>query len=115
MSDAPILGSINKVDDIETAGDFERKHTPYISIQDLDGKMKVTVKVGHYVSHPNAADHFISWIELYADAAPIARFDLSPVATDPEVSIIVNLESGTTLRALEYCNMHGLWAAETTV
>ena len=112
MSDAPILGPVNVVDDLDSASDFERKHTPYIETAPVDGGLEVTVKVGHYVAHPNDADHFIAWIELYAGDASIARFELSPVATAPEVSIVVDVDAGTTIKAVEHCNLHGLWAAE---
>jgi superoxide reductase len=115
MSDAPILGPVNLVEDLESAGDFEKKHTPHIAVEAVEDRTRVVVSVGYYVPHPNEADHFISWIEIYADDAPIARFDLSPVATAPEVSVIVDVDAGTTLRAVEYCNLHGLWAAETTI
>jgi superoxide reductase len=103
------------VEDLDAVTDFERKHTPYIETAAVDGGTEVTVKVGHYVAHPNAADHFIAWIELYADDASIARFDLSPMATDPVVSVVVNVDAGTKLKAIEHCNLHGLWAAEITV
>ena len=115
MSDAPILGPVNLVDDLDAADDFEKKHTPYISVEAAEDRTRIGVSVGHYVAHPNDADHFISWIEIYADDAPIARFDLSPVATAPDVSIVVSVDAGTTIRVLEYCNLHGLWAAEATI
>jgi len=113
MSDAPILAGINKIADIDAAGDFEKKHTPYIECARDGEKVKVTVKVGHWVSHPNQPDHFIDWIEIHAAGAPIARFDLSAVAVDPIVSCVVNVAPGTVLAAMESCNLHGLWVAET--
>ncbi len=115
MSDAPILGELNHVTDLDGASDFERKHTPYLSAERDGEKVRVSVKVGHYVSHPNQPDHFIQWIDLYAGDAAIARFDLTPVAVDPDVSIVVALDAGTTLRAVEHCNLHGLWVAEIEV
>ena len=115
MSDAPILTATNLVSDIEAASDFEKKHTPHIETKAVDGGTKVTVNVGHYVAHPNEPDHYIDWIELRVGDAPIARFDLSPVATAPSVSVVVDVDAGTTLRAVEYCNLHGLWAAEVTL
>ena len=115
MSDAPILGPVNLVADLDAAGDFEKKHTPHIDIDEVDGAYAVTITVGYDVPHPNQPDHFIAWIELLADGAPIARFDLSPVATTPVVSVEVALEPGTVLRAVEHCNLHGLWAAEVTL
>lgn len=115
MSDAPVLGPVNMVEDLDAVTDFERKHTPYIETTEVEGGLEVTVKVGHYVGHPNAADHFIAWIELYAGDASIARFDLSPMATAPQVSVVVNVDPGTKLVAVEHCNLHGLWAAELVV
>lgn len=115
MSDAPILGTINQVTDLSATGDFEKKHTPHIEVERSGGKTIITVTVGHEVPHPNQPDHYIAWIELYAGSAGIARFDLSPVATDPVVSVIVSADAGTVLRAIEHCNLHGLWAAEVVL
>lgn len=112
MSDAPILGPLNHITDLEAASDFERKHTPYLSAKRDGEKVHVSIKVGHYVAHPNQPDHYIQWITLYVGDSPVARFDLVPVVTDPEVCVTVAVEEGTTLRAVEYCNLHGLWAAE---
>jgi superoxide reductase len=115
MSDAPILGPMNHVTDLDSAGDFERKHTPYVTAEPDGDKVRITIKVGHYVSHPNQPDHYIQWIMLYAGDAPIARFDFVPVATYPDVCVTVDVDAGTTLRAVEYCNLHGLWAADVEV
>ncbi len=116
MADAPILSPLNLVADLDAAGDFERKHTPDIRIEAGDGgTVMATVELGRHVPHPNQADHYFQWIELQVDSIPIARFDLSPVATDPHVCIRVRLDPGTTLRAVACCNLHGTWAAETVV
>jgi superoxide reductase len=113
MTDAPILAGINKVVDLEAAGDFEKKHTPFIDCVRNGDRLEVTVKVGHWVSHPNQPDHYIEWIEVHADGAPIARFDLSAVAVDPVVTCALNVAPGTSIAAMESCNLHGLWVAET--
>ncbi|MCE5203659.1 MAG: desulfoferrodoxin family protein [Coriobacteriales bacterium] len=115
MSDAPILAPVNLVADLDAAGDFEKKHTPHIDLDTAGDTLVVTVTVGWDVPHPNQPDHYITWIELLANDAPVARFDLSPVATAPTVSVKTALDAGTVLRAVAHCNLHGLWAAEVTV
>lgn len=115
MSDAPVLGPVNHCADVESASDFERKHTPFISAERDGDAVRVSIAVGHYVPHPNQPDHFIQWIELYAGEASIARVDFVPVASAPDVRLVVSVPPGTTLRAVEHCNLHGLWVAETTV
>jgi superoxide reductase len=114
MSDAPVLGGIHRTDDVEAADDFTKKHIPYIHAVREGDRVTVTVAVGHYVSHPNTPDHYIEWIELLANDVPIARFDFSAVATEPKVIALVKVDPGTKLTALESCNLHGVWAAETT-
>ena len=115
MSDAPVLGGIHRMEDLDTADDFTKKHTPYIHAIREGDRVTVTVAVGHYVSHPNMPDHFIEWVELHANGAPVARFDFTADAVEPKVIALLNLDPGTTLVALESCNLHGVWAAETTV
>ena len=77
MSDAPVLGGFHRMEDFETADDFTKKHTPFIDATRDGDTVTVRVAVGHYVAHPNTADHFIDYIELLANHVPIARFDLS--------------------------------------
>ena len=115
MSDAPILGAVNYVTDLEGAGDFEKKHTPYLSAERDGDTVRVTVKVGHYVPHPNQPDHYIEWVMLFAGDSPIARYDFSPVAVDPEVTAVIHVDPGTTLTAMEHCTLHGLWVAKVSV
>lgn len=114
MSDAPILGPVNTPADLASAGDFEKKHTPHIDLDEVEDGILVTITVGWDVPHPNQPDHYISWIELLAGDAPIARFELSPMATSPTVSVVVAVDPGTTLKALSHCNLHGVWAAQVT-
>lgn len=114
MSDAPVLSGVQSVADLESAGDYEKKHVPWISVTADGDRARVTVETGHYVPHPNQPDHYFQWIELYAGDAPIARADLSPMATEPSVTFLVTLDPGTVVRALAHCNLHGVWAAEAT-
>jgi superoxide reductase len=89
----------------------EKKHSPLIQV---DGPIKpgepgkVTVSVGRAM-HPMETKHWIKWIELYAGEAKIARVDLEPELSRPVVTFTVVLSGPTTLRALEECNLHGVW------
>jgi superoxide reductase len=112
MSDAPL---VTLVSDLAAAGDYEKKHTPFITLEPKGDSVLVTVEVGHEVPHPNGPDHYITFIELYAGMVPIARLDLSPVVTSPRFCVPVSLPAGTVLRAVEHCNLHGWWAYEVTV
>lgn len=112
MADAPV---INLVADFAVAGDFEKKHTPFITLEAALDRLIVNVEVGHEVAHPNGPDHYITFIELYANGAPIARLDLSPAVTHPKFCVPVSLPADTVIRAVEHCNLHGLWAYEVTI
>ncbi len=112
MSDAPILAGINRVADVDTASDFEKKHLPYLTCEREGEKVHVRVEVGHWVGHPNQPDHFIEWIAVHAAGVPVARFDLSAVAVEPVVSCVLAIEPGTAITAMESCNLHGVWVTE---
>jgi superoxide reductase len=112
MADTP---KITLVADFAAASDFEKKHTPFITLEPKGDVVVVNVEVGHEVPHPNGTDHYISFIELYAGDVPIARFDVSPVVTWPRFCVPVSLEAGTVLRAVSHCNLHGWWAFETNL
>lgn len=115
MSEFPALQPINFVQDIASADDFTRKHTPHISVSAVEDKVHVTVKAAYYVAHPNEPGHFFDFIELYANGTPIARFSGSPGVVDPSISIALNVPGGTKLTALASCNLHGVWKAEAIV
>ncbi|NTW29553.1 MAG: superoxide reductase [Coriobacteriia bacterium] len=115
MPDAPILGGIHRPEDLTTADDFTKKHTPFVSCERTGESCEVFVEVGHAVSHPNTPDHFIEWIELRVGDATVARFDFSAVVTQPSIKCRLNLEPSTEIVAYASCNLHGVWAAGITV
>ncbi|MDY0341118.1 MAG: desulfoferrodoxin family protein [Coriobacteriia bacterium] len=115
MSDAPILEPLNLVADFEAAGDFEKKHTPYITVEQTDEGHRLNIKIGQEVPHPNQPGHWIGWIELLIGDATVARFDLAPTVSIPVVSVVLDAQPGTVVRAIAHCNLHGLWAYEITL
>jgi superoxide reductase len=112
MADAPL---IMLVSDFAAAGDFEKKHTPFITLEPQGDTVVVNVEVGHEVSHPNEVGHYITYIQLHAGMTPIARFDFSPEITSPRVCVPVSLPAGTLIRAVAHCNLHGWWASEVVL
>ncbi len=75
------------------------KHVPVIErVGD-----KVKVKVGS-IPHPMEGQHHIEWIELVADGKICRKF-LKP-GEKPEAAFET---AAKTIKAREYCNLHGLW------
>jgi superoxide reductase len=93
-------GEPMKLLDEKTADSAVEKHVPVIE-KTATGYL---VKVGS-VPHPMVEEHYIEWIELIAGNA-IHRMYLSP-GGPPEASF----DTGDlgSVRAREYCNVHGLW------
>jgi superoxide reductase len=83
----------------------QEKHVPVI---ERDGN-KVTVKVGS-VPHPMQDDHYITWIMVTNKSGTTEREALKP-GDQPEAVFYINEDEGP-ITAYEYCNLHGLWAAE---
>ena len=96
----------------------KEKHVPHIQ---APAKVKageafqVTVTVGKEVPHPNTIEHHIKWIQVYAKeeggrpVVHVGTFDLGPTFADPKVTFTAMLRKSSTLYALEYCNVHGVW------
>ncbi|MFP4397197.1 MAG: desulfoferrodoxin [Desulfonatronovibrio sp.] len=81
----------------------KEKHVPVIE-KTADG---YKVRVGS-VDHPMEEKHYIEWIEFIADGKTYREF-LKP-GQSPEAEFCVQAEKIT---AREYCNIHGLWKAES--
>jgi len=113
----PFCG-VKVIKDPANPTDFEKKHTPVIKAPDTvtPGEVfTVTVEVGKVVPHPNEVGHFIQWVELYSGDTFLARVDLTPVMTDPVVTVPVRLGHGHTLKAVARCNLHGVWVGHKDV
>ena len=82
----------------------KEKHVPVIT-KTADG---YKVVVGSTL-HPMEEKHWIEWIELMVDDEVYTRL-LKP-GGKPEASFCICGKKPKTLRAREYCNLHGLWTA----
>ncbi|ENN96192.1 Desulfoferrodoxin ferrous iron-binding region [Methanocaldococcus villosus KIN24-T80] len=101
--------------------DFERKHAPKIECKDVVKVNEIyEVKLYMEVEHPMEKEHYIQYIELYAEDYPLAKIFLTPYAK-PEVTLKIKAPSegheGREFRliAYAYCNLHGIWKSEKKI
>ena len=97
-------------------------HTPKIEAPALvkpDEVFDLKVTVG---PHPNTVEHSIRWIAVMLEEEgrafnPIylGKVSLTPVMTQPEITMKLKLAKGGVIHALEYCNVHGLWAGKKEI
>lgn len=80
------------------------KHVPVFEVNDN----KVYVKVGAE-EHPMNVDHYIQWIAIETTSGN-QRKCLKP-GDKPEACFAL-CEGDEIVAVYEYCNIHGLWAAE---
>ena len=115
---------------LQTADWKTEKHVPVIDAPDKINKgenVKVSIKVGKEIPHPNTAEHYIKSIEIYflvpEEKFPyqIARFEFnthgestkgpntSTIYSEPEVIAYFKTERSGTILVTSYCNIHGVW------
>jgi superoxide reductase len=96
----------------------KEKHVPHIEVPSkvkAGEPFQITVTVGKEVAHPNTLEHHIEWIQVYAKyegARPVAHlgsFSFGPTFAEPKVTFNAMIEKNSTIYALEYCNIHGVW------
>ena len=85
----------------KTADQGKEKHVPVI--EKVAGGVKV--KIGS-IPHPMEPDHYIEFIELRA-GDEVHRKYLKP-GMAPEAVFLV---SAADVKAVEFCNKHGLWTS----
>lgn len=118
MDETGFFCKINRQDGSRDAA-VEAKHTPMIKVnghQKAGVPFQAAIDVGGG-KHPNLHEHFIQWIDLYAEWVFLGRSDLSAVTTSPKVNFEVTLhhEGEVTLRSFAKCNMHGVWEGTAKV
>lgn len=92
---------------------LEKKHVPHIQAPEKVKKgeyFDVTIAMGKEIEHPMEPNHYIQYVELYADYYQLARVDFTAEAK-AEVTLTVKLEESCTLRSFTYCNLHDQWEA----
>lgn len=103
-----------KLNFLDNGTDFEKKHTPVISAPsevNAGELFEIKAEVGKVVSHPNQAEHYISWTKIFVDDAEIMTTTFTPGKTDFVAKATLKLEKNAKIKAMSYCNLHGLWVS----
>jgi superoxide reductase len=110
--------AIHKPGEAKTQGEPEKKHIPSILVVKKcglipEGCMDVHVKVGE-IEHPMQKEHYITFIDFYVDKKYLSRVYLTPERLHPAAALHMKVNTGV-LTAVEHCNIHGYWMAETNL
>jgi superoxide reductase len=109
------LTVLNKPLDWMNLPGMAKKHVPVIEAPKkvkANEPFMVKVKVGGIdgVEHPNTLSHWINWVALYAGERLISKVVFGAELSDHYVvNLNVTLKESATLRAQEFCNLHGVW------
>jgi len=119
LSEEFSLTELNKPEDWTNLPVMAKKHVPIIEAPDkvkANEAFTVKVKVGGIdgVEHPNTLSHWINWVALYAGERLISKVEFGSELSDKYVvTLNVTLNETATLRAQEFCNLHGVWEGKT--
>lgn len=96
----------------------ELKHSPLITLKEKDAKgyTLVEILVGQGgIIHPSTLDHWIDFIELYADGKLVGKSTLEPEISRGATSFGLKLDGVKELKARAGCNLHGIWTTALAV
>ena len=96
----------------------ELKHSPLITLKSKDAKgyTMVEILVGQGgIIHPSTPDHWIDFIELYADGKLVGKSTLEAEISRGAASFALKLDSVKELKAKSGCNLHGIWTSTLKV
>ncbi|MEA3370037.1 MAG: desulfoferrodoxin family protein [Campylobacterota bacterium] len=96
----------------------ELKHTPQITLKEKDAKgyTLVEIEVGQGgIVHPSTPDHWIDYIELYADGKLVGKNILEPEISRGATSFALKLDNVKELTSKAGCNLHGIWTSSLKV
>jgi len=98
----------------------KEKHVPHIELEAGSGEVMASVVVGKETPHPNTVEHHIAWIQLYGvrssgQLVSLGSASLAPVDSGNCAHFCVKREGFSTLIALAYCNLHGVWESSLSL
>lgn len=99
---------------------YADKHSPVITCAPnaaRNQKLKVNVRIGKTVAHPNTKEHYFNCIRLWNLETMLAEahFSAGAFGSEPlqaEVDFYVVPKVSMRLTAQAYCTKHGLWESE---
>ena len=75
----------------------------------------------HY-RDPNTVEHSIRQIDVFIaedgrafNPIFLTTVKLTPVYSEPDIKLNLKLKENSTLYAIEYCNLHGLWESRKKI
>ncbi|MDD3592640.1 MAG: desulfoferrodoxin family protein [Sulfurovum sp.] len=98
--------------------DFELKHMPQITVKEKDntGYTMVEITIGQNgIIHPSTPDHWVDFIELYADDKLVGKNVLEADISRGATAFAVKLDGVKTLTSKAGCNLHGIWTASVAL
>ncbi len=119
MSEVSICNHVYRSENItEHVREKMRTHMPIVECPDKVKKNeKFNIKI-RIEGHPSRVDHYISNVDIYFieddrqfNPVKIARIELSPEYTFPEIVLTLSLKKSGHVRVVSYCTTHGLWEA----
>lgn len=88
----------------------EDSHVPAILVGKTDAGLEVQVSVNH-VMDPDIP-HYIMWLKLYDENETLlGETQFEPDSETPTVTFSI-AAGPQKIKALEKCNLHGIWSAE---
>lgn len=101
-----------KIQDPENPKELELKHTPEISVKEVDEKgfTRVDISLGiQGFIHPVEENHWIDYIKLFLDDSFIGEIKYEAGKSRGFASFYVKLDSVKVIKAEIGCNLHGIW------
>jgi superoxide reductase len=119
------IGDLIYSKEAEEDSTLKEKHTPAIEAPGAaktDEPFQVTVTVGKDVAHPNLVEHHIRWIRVFVgeegrshNPIHVGTYEMGPTYAEPTVTFPLKLKKSSTIYALGYCNLHGIWESSLDI
>lgn len=105
-----VYQEVHSIEDIDTASDFELKHTPNVTLEELASGQLIKVSIGlKGITHPQTEEHYIQWIRVFDGEEPVGEQTFGP--SDEPVAAFEVKRSSNQITVQALCNLHGLWEA----